>query len=395
MALTSNASTTKHQARLAKILGHLLPVPNETDIDHTSNALQVNPSKNEQKDEKKDEKKDKKRNASSTTKSLTESVASTISDKLHEIDTDKVNDIHKAVREANQSLTKVSHHVQPHGHNAEIHTATTYNIDAIEKGISARAFVNSDYHGAADINIIDNGKIVHQIQSKCTTSASYAKQAAKNSKYNGMTKVVNKEMANKHPSLQSTVEYNGAQSKPFSHEEMINKKNFNKLKISKESQQARKNEIMAQNARIAAGIGAGIGATISIMTDISDGDKDAEEVIRSAAKEAGKGAIVGVANSVLTSFVGGNPATMIMTGCDVVVNDIAGYLGGEISGKECAKNTAIKTASAGAGMMGGAWVGGFLGSCLGPPGAIVGSLLGGMVSSWGASKGVTAITSKL
>ena len=76
-----------------------------------------------------------------------------------------MNEINKVVNTANRELKQVSNQVQKHGFAAEIHTAATYNIDAIEKSIPMRAAKPSDYHSASDINLqnINSGKTVHQI----------------------------------------------------------------------------------------------------------------------------------------------------------------------------------------------------------------------------------------
>ena len=88
---------------------------------------------------------------------------------------------------------------------------------------------------------------------------------------------------------------------------------------------------------------AGIGATASIATDIYNGNKNPEEIIVNAATEAGKGAVVGAVSSAITTVAGVVPATIVMTGGDILIHDVIACVNGKISGEELMKNMAIKS----------------------------------------------------
>lgn len=321
----------------------------------------------------------------------------------------------QGLKDLHQVNSTAQQNAQQAGFRAEIHHETTFNTDAIRKGVKVRA-VRPTGNGPADLQLKVEQQVIGEVQVKNCKTVARTTAAISETKYDGMQKVVpsdqaagvrrvagkrgvdglgERNYADTSQTAAAQVEHSGAASKPLTYDDAQNK-NLGRAMLTGE---------VGSAARAGAQGAALIGGAVSAVTNINavwKGEKTPLEAAGGLAKDtaaaAGTGAASAVATTLLTTGLtrtglqalskGGAPGAAVSVGIEIG-KDLFALSKGEISGTQAAARGAEHIAG-GAGAWGGAAAGAALGTAIFPG---VGTIVGGFVGGMGGNAGVRAAIS--
>lgn len=336
-----------------------------------------------------------------------------------------LNDLDKAIKEANESLYRTLHtqsgigpiSQNPHldGFIAEQYHAQTFNLNAEATGSQYRAKVlepiGKGYSkNSVDIVIVDGaGKVVKRYQSKYYKNAEETAKAFRNGDYRGQQKLVpdGQHVDIKEKTTTVLRAPDGTESNP------LTKKHAKELQNEAQNGEWNDlnwNEYKAKDLAIGIGKQAGqaalMGMAVGIGFDIAqkvwndekiDGEELIETAIKSGAdfgiKAATAGAIkVGVEKGIISAIPKGTPAGIIANMVHVGVENakiIGKVVIGELTAKEAyekMEQVTVSTISGIAAAGKGATIGAVAGSVFGPVGTVVGGFAGGTIGYMAGAK---------